>query len=115
MRPVTISEVEAWVAKVQEQVVNPHYAQHYPRQGNCLEISKGKRYARIICNPMMDGVLTGVGQTVHCFIDLQTGNIHKPAGWKAPLPAKRAGVRGNILDANSLECVCEHGVRYLAR
>ncbi len=114
-REVTISEIEAWVAKVQEQVVDPHYAQNYPRQGSKLEVMAGRRYARIVKNPMFDGEVTGVGCRVYCFIDKTTGNIHKPASWKAPLPAKRSGVRGNILAPNNTACVTEHGVAYLAR
>lgn len=40
------------------------------------------------------------GQTsVHCFVDAQTGDVYKPAGWKAPA---LNGARFNILDPASL-------------
>lgn len=38
------------------------------------------------------------GRSVHAFVDLATGDLYKPAGWKAP--AKH--VRGNIATADGL-------------
>lgn len=50
------------------------------------------------------------GGGVHSFVDYETGNVLKPAGWKAP--AKHA--RGNIFDAaNGLGSMGPYGPAYL--
>lgn len=50
------------------------------------------------------------GSGVHCFVDMTTGDVLKPASWKTP--AKHA--RGNIFDAqNGLGSMGEHGPAYL--
>jgi hypothetical protein len=67
----------------------------YPFAPRQVSIEIGKRYARVVLTEYYeDGrVLT---RSVHSFVELETGNILKSAGWKAP--AK--GVRGNIFDDN---------------
>jgi hypothetical protein len=55
-------------------------------------------------------VFTGTQNSVHSFIEIKTGNIYKPASWKAP--AKHA--RGNIYKncgSNALDVM--GNVRYL--
>lgn len=55
-----------------------------------FSIDYGQKFAKI--NYTVDG---GKGQkSVHCFVEIATGNIYKAATWKAP--AKH--VRGNILN-----------------
>jgi hypothetical protein len=59
----------------------------------------GKRYVKVVR-----------GGGVHCFVDKTTGDVLKPASWKAP--AKHA--RGNIFDAkNGLASMGPHGPAYL--
>lgn len=48
-------------------------------------IEYGKRFAKIV-------VTTWGQKSVHCFVEITTGNIYKASGWSAP--AK--GIRGNI-------------------
>lgn len=49
------------------------------------DVSYGKKFAKI--------AVTSYGQkSVHCFVEISTGDIYKAATWSAP--AK--GVRGNI-------------------
>ena len=57
-----------------------------------LTISMGRRYAKLIAK-RTDG---GSGSRVFAFIDMNTGDILKPANWKTP--AMHA--RGNIFDAD---------------
>lgn len=67
--PLTPPRAELMIGKKNIKVVRAEYDQH------------GVRYTA----------------SVHCFIDIETGNILKAASWK--VPAK--GVRGNIFnDAN---------------
>lgn len=59
----------------------------------------GNRYVKVVR-----------GSGVHCFVDMTTGDVLKPASWKTP--AKHA--RGNIFDAqNGLGSMGEHGPAYL--
>lgn len=54
----------------------------------------GRKYIRIVHEYVMPGhTASGRGRSVHCFIDAETGDVLKSAGWKAP--AK--GARGNLL------------------
>ena len=39
--------------------------------------------------------------SIHCFVDSKTGDIYKPAGWKAPYTKGNNAVRGNIYDAST--------------
>lgn len=74
----------------------------------CIRLEMGKKNCRVV--KFEDH---GVGQYDHasayCFIDLSTGDILKPAGYKAPVKGKR----GNILEANPLSCCGPYGIKYL--
>jgi len=41
--------------------------------------------------------------SIHCFVEKTTGDIYKPAGWRAPYTKGNNCVRGNIYDASSFE------------
>ena len=41
--------------------------------------------------------------SIHCFVEKTTGDIYKPAGWKAPYTKGNNAVRGNIYDASTFE------------
>ncbi len=56
-------------------------------------LDKGRKYYKLI---MKD---SGGSQSVHAFIDRNTGDVYKPAGWKGP--AKY--VRYNLLNEESRE------------
>ena len=52
------------------------------------------------------GVKTIVKDTrgsIHCFVDKNTGDIYKPASWKAPYTKGNNAVRGNIYDESCYE------------
>jgi hypothetical protein len=58
---------------------------------------KGRKYHKVIMND-------GTQRSVHCFVDINTGDVYKSASWNAP--AK--GVRFNLLDEAQREWVYEH-------
>jgi hypothetical protein len=71
----------------------------------------GRKYIRIVHEYVMPGrTAVGRGLSVHCFIDAETGDVLKAAGWKAP--AKDA--RGNLLTGfDEVEAVFDHHGGYL--
>ena len=47
--------------------------------------------------------------SIHCFVERTTGNIFKPAGYKAPYTKGKNCVRGNIYDSSTFEKTDMHG------
>ena len=70
------------------QILEQHYIQQYPDSTNKLSftVETGRRYLKIIQD-----------NSVHAFVDKTTGDVYKPAGWKAPAKI----VRYNLLDEQS--------------
>jgi hypothetical protein len=68
-----------------------------------LEFTEGNRYVKII------KVEASQSRFVWAFVDKKTGDILKPASWKAP--AK--GVRGNIFNDDPLKGIGPYGPHYL--
>ena len=53
--------------------------------------------------------------SIHCFVDKTTGDIYKPAGYKAPYTKGNNCVRGNIYDKSSFKKTDMHGGWLYAR
>ena len=53
--------------------------------------------------------------SIHCFVEKTTGDIFKPAGWKAPYTKGNNCVRGNIYDKSTFEKTDLHGGWLYAR
>ena len=53
--------------------------------------------------------------SIHCFVERTTGDIFKPAGWKAPYLKGNNAVRGNIYDKSSFKKTDMHGGWLYAR
>ena len=53
--------------------------------------------------------------SIHCFVEKTTGDIYKPAGWKAPYTKGNNCVRGNIYDASTFEKTDMYGGWLYAR
>ena len=47
--------------------------------------------------------------SIHCFVEKTTGDIFKPAGYKAPYLKGKNCVRGNIFDTSSFQKTDLHG------
>ena len=52
---------------------------------------------------------------IHCFVESTTGDIYKPATWRAPYNKGKNCVRGNIYDASTFEKTDLHGGWLYAR
>jgi len=53
--------------------------------------------------------------SICCFVDSKTGDIYKPAGWRAPYTKGNNCVRGNIYDASTYQKTDLHGGWLYAR
>ena len=53
--------------------------------------------------------------SIHCFVEITTGDIYKPAGWRAPYTKGNNAVRGNIYDKSTFEKTDMHGGWLYAR
>ena len=47
--------------------------------------------------------------SVYCFVEKSTGNVYKPAGWRAPYTKGNNPVRGNIFNVSSYESADPYG------
>ena len=69
-------------------------------------ISTGKKYHKIIQNDFRNGKYESAG--VHAFVDKKTGEVYKPASWKAPAKHVRFDMRDErqlkfILDPKNVD------------
>ena len=86
--PAIMVLVDKFMNTVQE-TMSDHFAAHNYGTPPVLGKDVGQRYIRIYKeNPGVKG------RSAFAFVDTQTGDLLKPAGWKAP--AK--GARGNLYD-----------------
>lgn len=107
MRDDFEDRLNSWVAGCQK-IINDYFAKNYPNlKPNILSTIPGKRYVKIFS--VNDGG-AGYGRSAWAFIDKETGEVKKPASWKAP--AKHA--RGNIFAPdNGLTGMGPYGPPYL--
>ena len=74
------------------------YNHQYPNgQDLQFKIESGRKYFKINQCEKRNGSDQYSSRSVHAFVDKKTGDVYKPASWKAP--AKH--VRYNLLDENS--------------
>lgn len=93
-------KLQDWL-KAAQTVVNKERGVHAPT----LLVMPGHRYARIVAQREAGGQI--VERSAFAFIDMDTGDIHKPDGWKKP--AKHA--RGNLSDEkNGMGWVTGYGI-----
>ncbi len=87
MNPEILAQIEAF--RVAIEAVNAEYyaelSEKIPGYFKGVSIEMGKKNARFVID-------VGGQRSVLFFVELESGNILKAAGWKAP--AK--GVRGNV-------------------
>ena len=88
------------------------------RQDGGMKYIKVKSFQVNVDTNHETGVKTLVGGergSIHCFVEKQTGNIFKPAGYKTPYTKGNNCVRGNIYDKSTFEKTDLHGGWLYAR
>lgn len=103
MNPLILPALESALARLQKEgqdepcIPNRHF----------YEIEEGTKFLKVIRTHGTPAAPTG-GRSVFFFVDKTTGDVFKPAGWKAP--AK--GPRFNLLDSASLAAMTAAADRY---
>ena len=64
-------------------------------------VNKGRRFDKV--------VRVDSSSSVYCFVEKETGNIYKAAGWRAPYLKGNNPVRGNIYDVDSYKNADTYG------
>lgn len=78
-----------------------------------IDLEYGKKNVRVVRREYSKRTGEKIGGSVHCFINLETGDILKAASYKAPAPN---GVRGNIFTSPNMgigTVVTQYGCVYL--
>jgi hypothetical protein len=100
----TLAATETFRLRLQE-MLNKHYAERFsnldpPRVVN----GGGTKYLRI--------ELHDTQQRIYAFVNIDTGDIYRPASWKKPDPKKH--IRGNVFDEHGgMKWAGPYGVAYL--
>jgi hypothetical protein len=112
MTPAFKTALDSFMASAQA-MIDRYMAEHFALQAKKLAIDPGgKRYLRIVerSGLKVNGELPeGASRSCWAFIDLESGDVLKPDGWKRP--AKHA--RGNIFNPNPVEGVSPYGPHYM--
>jgi len=95
-------QIETFCASLQNMLEKHHNKSFPTLPAPRVEISMGKRFARIIKKD-------GSNASAYGFIDLSNGDLLKAASWKAP--AMHA--RGNIFNQDALSGCGPYGMAYL--
>lgn len=95
--------LDTWMIGAQD-IIDQYFNKQYTKLDvPQLSMMEGKRYIRIV-------KITYGQSSAHAFIDKDTGDVLKPAGWKAPAKHRR----GNIFDdQNGLGQMGPYGPAYL--
>ena len=107
MNEYTSMNTQERIAEILPQIndlAQSRYGAGFPE--NCKEeivVSYGKKFAKLVAESKDKSRKSSFG-----FVDLETGDILKAAGWATP--AK--GVRGNIFDSEFLKAFTPYGVVY---
>jgi len=105
MKQAVYDRLQKFVAKVQSSgnaYTKKNYSNLVP---DVYSVMYGQKFARVVRNGGDNS-----SRSVHCFVDLNNGDIYKAATWAAP--AKH--VRGNIMSADlGMSCMTPYGVVYL--
>lgn len=94
--------VDKYVAEINKQLHSGRFAKLHKEKKTEMKARKATKYYRVEEWEM------GRAGSIHAFIDIATGDIFKPAGWKAP--AK--GARGNIRDQAYINYVSKYPDAY---
>ena len=94
--------VKKYEDAINKQINSGEFAKMHKERGTKIVARKASKYYRVEEHEM------GRAGSIHAFIEIETGDIFKPAGWKAP--AK--GARGNVTDQRYINYVAKYPRAY---
>ena len=92
---LTLSEkIEKWVYEYCGSL-EANYQQRYPNSHSDKEFKMqlGRKYWKVMQWDYWDSDNTKFSESVHAFVDKNTGQVYKPAGWKGPAKIVRYDMR----------------------
>ena len=118
IKPTSFDEaMESFCTKLEENV-KPYVAKFNHMDSVTFRADGGRKYIKVKSfqvNVETDyetgqkRLVGGLRGSIHCFVERTTGDIYKPAGWKAPYTKGNNAVRGNIYDTSSFQKTDMHG------
>jgi hypothetical protein len=118
IKPTSFDEAMDKFCKKLEQNCEEHVAKFNHMDSVMFRQDGGRKYIKVksfttnVNTDYETGEKTLVEDTrgsIHCFVERTTGDIFKPAGWRAPYTKGKNCVRGNIYDASTFEKTDMHG------
>ena len=101
-----------------EENVKPYIATMGHLESVAFGVGGGRKYIKVesfetsISKDYETGKITNntdFNGRIHCFVESTTGDIYKPATWRAPFLKGNNCVRGNIYDTTTFEKTDLHG------
>ena len=118
IKPTSFDEaMEKFCNKLTENV-KPEVDKFSHMHSVTFGVGGGRKYIKVkyftdrVDTDYETGIETIVKDTrgsIHCFVDSKTGDIYKPAGWRAPYTKGNNAVRGNIYDSSTYQKTDLHG------
>jgi hypothetical protein len=90
---ITQQQLEIFRQKLETHCQKLYFEMGFSLDPPIIEISQSVKYARI--------VRKSPHSSAYGFIEMSTGDIFYPAGWKGP---QKNQIRGNISSENALDC-----------
>jgi len=103
--------MEKFCEKLEENV-KPYVATMNHMKSVRFAVGRGVKYIKVkyFQTNINDGKpIEDKNGSIHCFVEKTTGNIFKPATWRAPYLQGNSCVRGNIYDKSTFEKTDLHG------
>jgi len=118
IKPTSFDEAMGKFCNKLEKNVIPHIEKFNHMDSVRFEACGGRKYIKVkyfqtnIDTDYETGVKTLLEDkngSIHCFVERTTGDIYKPAGWRAPYTKGSNAVRGNIYDKSTFSKTDLHG------
>lgn len=111
-REEVLARVELFIVALQQycnSVNSAHEVYSY-----VISAQVGKKNVKIVRRELWknDEDAEPTNGSVHCFIDIETGNILKAAGWSVPAKGIRGTIFANDFDIGVGRAVGEYGAAY---
>ncbi len=89
----TDERIEEFRQRLQDMYDTNYRTSYSSLLAPAIELEPGRKYVKVVTQQRnSDGSAQQYGRSVYCFIERETGDILKAAGWKAPAKGKRGSI-----------------------